>query len=227
MSPSLLVAAALLLTAAASVQASDADRLAGSWSCRTAEGVVPLEFSSRNRLIFNGDAASYTLVPGTIRVQEDNGPVNYQYRFKGDALLITFPQGGQITCMKAGKSAAPRVTETKAMDRGGQEHLLRGRLCSWSGSRSGSSSYSSTRWALFDGRGNFTYGSEGSFSSNSGMAAGSRPASGGIYRVSGKTISFTFQDGSSGTATVHYRQANGTITELMYEGQLYGAALCE
>jgi hypothetical protein len=227
MPPFLLVAAALLLTAAATVQAADADRLIGSWSCRTAEGVVPLEISSRNRLIFNGDAASYTLVPGAIRVQEDNGPVNYQYRFKGDALLITFPQGGQMSCAKAGVPAAPREVEPKATGRGGQEHLLKGRLCSWSGSRSGSSSYSSTWWALFDGRGSFTYGSEGSFSSDAGMAAGSRPASGGTYRVSGKTISFTFQDGSSGTATVHYRQANGMITELMYEGQLYGAALCE
>jgi hypothetical protein len=218
---------ALLMTSAATVQASDADRLIGSWSCRTAEGVVPLEFSSRNRLIFNGDAAPYTLVQGAIRVQGDNGPVNYQYRFKGDALLITFPQGGQMSCAKAGVPAAQREAAPKAAGKGGQEHLLKGRLCSWSGSRSGSSSYSSTRWALFDGRGRFTYGSEGSFSSEAGMAAGSRPASGGTYRVSGKTISFTFQDGSSGTAAVHYRQANGNITELMYEGQLYGAALCE
>jgi hypothetical protein len=123
------------MTTAATVEAADADHLIGSWSCRTAEGVVPLEFSSRNRLIFNGDAASYTLVPGAIRVQEDNGPVNYHYRFKGDALLITFPQGGQTSCAKAVVSAARREAEPKVTGRGGQEHLLKGRLCSWSGSR--------------------------------------------------------------------------------------------
>jgi hypothetical protein len=223
----ILIAAALLMTSAATVQGADADRLVGSWRCRTAEGVVPLEFPSRNRLIFNGDAASYKLAPGAIRVQEDNGPVNYRYRFKGDTLLITFPQGVQISCTKAKASSAPGVAEPKAADKGGQEHLLKGRLCSWSGSRSGTSSYSSTRWALFDGRGRFTYGSEGSFSSDAGIAAGSRPASSGTYRVSGNAISFSFQDGGTGVATVHYRQANGTITELMYEGQLYGAALCE
>jgi hypothetical protein len=206
--------------------AGDAERLIGTWSCRTAEGVVPLEFATRNRLVFNGDAASYTLVRGAIRVQEDYGPVDYRYRFNGNTLLVTFPDGGQLACTKAAASP-PRAAQPQTAGRGGQEHLLKGALCTWSGSRSGSSSYSRTGRVQFDGQGRFTYGSERSYSGNAGIAAGRGPAAGGTYRVSGNKIHLTFGDGSSGVATVHFRQDNGRITELMYEGQLYGAALCE
>jgi hypothetical protein len=227
MRPIFFLSVMLLLSAAVPAGAADADRLIGSWSCKTAEGVVPLEFPSRNRLVFNGDAASYALLKGVIRVQEDSRPIDYAYRFSGNTLLITFPQGGQISCTKAGASASPHATEPQAAGRGGEEHLLKGRLCNWSGSRSGSSSYSSTRWAQFDGRGRFTYSSEGSFSSAEGLAAGNRPASSGTYRVSGNKIHLTFSDGSSSAATVHFRQTSGAITELMFNGQLYGTALCE
>jgi hypothetical protein len=224
---SLFASAAILLITVFPALAGDAERLIGRWSCRTAQGIVPLEFSTRNRLVFNGDAASYALARGAIRVQEDHGPVDYRYRFSGKTLLVTFPDGGQISCTKAEASPPRRAAEREAAGHDGQEHLLQGGLCTWSGSRSGSSSYSRTGRVQFDGRGRFTYGSEGSYSGDAGIAAGRGPAAGGTYRVSGNKVHLTFGDGSSGTATVHFRQDNGRITELMYEGQLYGTALCE
>jgi hypothetical protein len=34
-------------------------------------------------------------------------------------------------------------------------------------------------------------------------------------------------DGATTTCTIHMRQTSGQITELMCDGTLYGAALCE
>jgi len=110
----------------------------------------------------------------------------------------------------------------------GQEHLLQGKLCCWSGSSTSSSSYSSTKWAYFDGQGNFQYGSESSFSSDAGNAWGN-DGSGerGTYRISGDTVYLSYPDGSSDTATVHFRQDDGRITELKYGDDHYAKALCE
>lgn len=115
------------------------------------------------------------------------------------------------------------------MAAGGQEHLLQGRLCSYSGSSSSSSSYSRTGWAQFDGRGNFTYGSEASFSSGAGLyhSGGGNADGGGTYRVMGKQIQLMFSDGSTGVAKVVMQQNSGRITEVMYEGTLYAVGLCQ
>jgi hypothetical protein len=111
----------------------------------------------------------------------------------------------------------------------GQEGLLKGRLCSYSGSSGSSSSYSRTRWAYFDGRGNFTYGSEASFSSGSGLyhSGGGNSDGGGTYRVMGNQIQLVFSDGSRGLARVVMQQNDGRITEVMYEGTLYAVGLCQ
>ncbi|MFQ5584857.1 MAG: hypothetical protein ACE5GL_10515, partial [Calditrichia bacterium] len=86
----------------------------------------------------------------------------------------------------------------------------------------------STQWAYFDGQGGFSYGSEASFSSDDGLAYGGSPGGEkGTYRVAGDQVYLTFADGSQGVATVKIRQNDGRITELMYEGDLYAAELCE
>jgi hypothetical protein len=112
---------------------------------------------------------------------------------------------------------------------GGQEHQLQGWFCHWSGSSGGGSSYSHTTRAFFDGQGSFRYGSESSFSSGSGLGYGADGASRnvGTYRVSGNQVYLTFSDGTTEVALVHNRGADGTITELIYDGDLYAAPLCE
>lgn len=108
-----------------------------------------------------------------------------------------------------------------------QPHLLKGSFCSWSGSSSSSGSYSTSKWAKFDGVGRFIYGSSSSYSGNQGSAYNGSPKHGGAYEVRGKYIYLRYNDGGCDVAKVYNRASNGMITEVMFEGTLYAAALCD
>jgi len=121
------------------------------------------------------------------------------------------------------------VAEADPPASGNLNGLLRGTFCHWSGSSGSGSSYSHSIRATFDGNGRFTYSSESSFSSGSGLGygGGGDPSDHGMYRVVGNRVHLAFSDGSTGVAAVYNQAADGTITELMYEGDLYAPALCE
>lgn len=215
--------------------------LIGKWISYTEAGALVLVFESSDRLVFDGEAAAYTLTPGVLRVQEEYGAVDYPYSLQGDQLVILFPEGYRLKFNRAPASgtapsaqSSPQNPQRKGgqpAGQAGQEYLLQGRLCRWSGSSSSyaGTSYSSTGWAVFDGRGNFSYGSEASFSGDAGMyhSGNQNPGNRGTYRVQGNQIHLIFSDGSKSVATVHMQQNNGSITEVMFDGNLYATGLCE
>jgi hypothetical protein len=108
-----------------------------------------------------------------------------------------------------------------------QPQLLQGTLCSWSGSSGGGSSFSTTRWARFDGRGRFTYGSNSSYSGGNGGMYNGGAEGGGTYEVRGDRILLHYDEGGTDVAYVYNRAGNGMITEVKFEGRVYAAALCE
>ena len=231
---SLIIGAMILAgpaTAANQKSGSSDGSLIGSWQCQGPYGVSRLVFESKSRLIFDGDPAKYTLIPGVIRVQDEDGIENYRYTLKGNSLNITFPDGSRLQCQRAAPSQAGSVKkESPAVSPTGKgsEWQLQGMHCNWGGSSSSSSSYSRSTRVSFDGKGTFRYASESSFGSGAGIAYGKQAGSAntGRYRVAGDKIHFTFGDGTSGAAQVHMRQSNGMITEFMYRGQLYATGLC-
>ena len=107
---SYLIAAVLLLAlpAAAAGQKSGPPEgsLIGSWQCQGPHGVSRLVFESKGRLVFDGDPATYTLIPGAIRVRDEDGIEDYRYTLKGNALHITFPDGSRLQCQKAAPATA-------------------------------------------------------------------------------------------------------------------------
>jgi len=128
--------------------------------------------------------------------------------------------------ISSGNEQVQGSRETSAQ---GNDHLLQGSFCHWSGSSGGGSGYSHSIRVYFDGRGRFQYSSESAFNGGTGLAFGTeRDASNsGAYRVAGDQLFLSFSDGSTGVPFVHNRKADGTITELMYEGDLYAPALCK
>lgn len=113
--------------------------------------------------------------------------------------------------------------------------LLRGSLCNYSGG----SVASWTKRVNFDGRGHCSAGSEMAFGgqftdqggNNTGFYAGASGnqydnSNAGTYTVSGNTVTVRL-GGDVITCTVNMRQNDGRITELMCDGKLYGAGLCE
>ncbi len=150
-----------------------------------------------------------------------------------------------LTTKAQEKALHPRVEQTTrtvtfakapATTTGGDVGALRGASCAYKG---GSVASSTTR-ATFDGRGRVGLGSETAFGGNLadqygddvaryGGSSGNQyaPTSGGTYRVDGQRVVIRWGDGTTTTCAIHMRQPGGQITELMCDGTLYGAGLCE
>ena len=220
----LLIAGLVWLLVGTGIQEADAatvGALTGTWQC----GESNLVFKSDSVLVYNGERMQYRRRGNVLQVQEEYGVANYPFALSGNRMDVTFPDGSVVRCVKAG-AGGKRSAEGRA-GRSGSAAQLRGMLCRWSGSSGISGSYSSSTRVSFDGAGRFSYGSESSFSGNAGSGYGSGPGSGGTYRVEGDVVQLTFGDGSRGKAKVNMRQNDGRITELMFNGQLYAAGLCQ
>ncbi|MCJ7600779.1 MAG: hypothetical protein MUO63_04650 [Desulfobulbaceae bacterium] len=73
----------------------------GIWQCVGIAGQQATLVIYKEYFDLNGDQTQYTIAPGAIRVQGAYGPVNYYYNFRGESLVIAFPDGAKIICEKA------------------------------------------------------------------------------------------------------------------------------
>lgn len=210
--------------------------LLGSWQCSGEQGASQLVFQSENVLVYDGEASSYMLAPGVIRVVEDFMPVDYPYTLKGDSLAVTFPDGSRIQCVRVKPGAKPAEEKREAVSAGsgGHERFVKGSFCAHSSI--------ATRRYNFDGAGRFSFGAEvadvwntkdagGNVTGTLGYYGGNQyqPTKGGTYKVSGDRVILTWSDGNREVYVVHTRQKDGRITELKGEGNglLLAAGLCE
>ena len=220
------------------VQGQQASTLSGRWLFQNQQGQLVLEFLSANQLSFNGETTQYQLKEGVIQAMGDYGWIDYPYTLIQGTLTITFPDGSRLPFTKTSSTdpnkqwsnqqgANQQGTGAQSAG-GGATWQLRGTLCSWSGSSNSSSGYSRTRKLVFDGQGNYQFGSEASFSSDAGIAYGGNPnVETGTYTVGENTVTLRNRSGESYQFTINMRQNNGTITELMFNGTLYATGLCE
>ena len=214
-------------------QRQQALTLSGRWLFQSQQGQLTLEFLSANQVYFNGETTQYQLKEGIIQAMGDYGWIDYPYSLNQGTLIITFPDGTKIPFTKiSNPTANQQVINQKEVNQqttaGVSIWQLKGVLCSWSGSSNSSSGYSRTQKIIFDGQGNFQFGSESSFSSGAGIAYGGNPnIKTGKYSVGEKTVTLYYQDGDIIEFNINMRQDNGMITELMYSGTLYATGLCE
>jgi hypothetical protein len=207
--------------------------LSGRWMFQSQQGQLALEFLSANQLSFNGETTQYQLKEGIIQAMGDYGWIDYPYTLSQGTLTITFPDGTRIPFTRTSTAATNQQgTNQQGMNQqakgGGATWQLRGTLCSWSGSSSSSSGYSRTRKIVFDGQGNFQFGSESSFSSDAGIAYGGNPnVESGTYSVGESTVTLYNRSGETYQFKINMRQSNGMITELMIGETLYATGLCE
>ena len=214
-------------------QGQQASTLSGRWLFQNQQGQLVLEFLSANQLSFNGETTQYQLKEGVIQTKGDYGWIDYPYTLVQETLTITFPDGTRFPFTRTSSS----VTNQQGANQpgmnpqttgGGSVWQLNGALCSWSGSSNDYSSYSRTQKLIFDGQGNFQFGSEASFSSDDGLAYGGNPnVKMGTYRVGEGTVTLHYQDGDVYEFKIKIRQNDGRITCLDYNGTLYATELCE
>jgi len=206
----------------------DYSLLKGTWNISNGYTTVTLKIIDGTKLIYDGEQLAYKLIsqPKAIRVFDEYSYFDYLYTLKGDKLILTFPDGNNYIFEKNKNSGQ---TVGKAAAQRGNSNLY-GSFCHWSGSSGvySTSSYSSTDRITFDGKGNFAYGTETSFSSDAGIYDNdNNNTQRGIYTVDGNNIYVTFNDGSKYTLQIYVQQDRGEITEIKYGEKVYAKALCE
>jgi len=124
-------------------------------------------------------------------------------------------------------SSLPKDVESEFAKSANHNHLLQGPFCSWSGSSGSGGSYSSSKWAKFDGKGRFVYGSSASFSGDSGSMYNNSPDGAGVYELVGEQIFLRYAEGGCDVAKVYFRAESGMVTEILFAGEVYAPVLCE
>ncbi len=214
-------------------QGQQGSTLTGKWLFQSQQGQLILEFLSASQLAFNGEKTQYQLKEGIIQAMGDYGWIDYPYALNQGTLTITFPDGTKIPFTRTSSAGMNQQSiNQQGINQqtagGGAAWQLKGTLCSWSGSSNDYSSYSRTRQLVFDGQGNFQFGSEGSFSSNAGIAYSGNPnVETGTYSVGESTVTLQYRSGETYQFRINMRQNSGMITELMYGETLYATGLCK
>jgi len=90
-----------------------AQRVMGVWQCVSIHGQQTRLVIDKEYFEMNGNKTTYTMVTGAVRVEGAYGPVNYYYNFRGDSLLVAFPDGDRIICERAQQEAQNHNEQTE------------------------------------------------------------------------------------------------------------------
>lgn len=205
------------------------NNLIGNWQSLDESSIVLIVNS--NTLIFNDETLNYSLSGNLIKVDSEEGVVDYPYKLNGDILTISFPTGFDMSFKKISNKKTNNNVKSNNQknqnNQSNQNYMLQGNFCSYSSSNTYSSSYSSQNKVFFDGNGKFYYGgTETSMSADIGQYYGNSSSQNvGSYKVMGNIVYLTDSEGGQDQAQVHFTNSSG-ISELMYNGKLYGKGLC-
>jgi hypothetical protein len=207
-------------------QDNNSSKLIGTWEFSIDNndgGTIILIFQSETQLLFDNEPASYTATNTEIQVYAEGQYITYPYTLQNNVLSITFPDGTVIPFKKVNNNNTKTSKQTASQ---GKEYLLKGTLCSYSSSSDGG--YSSTTMVYFDGQGTFQYKSESSYSGSEGSYySGDDGVEKGRYVVENNRIVLYFADGTVGYAEIFFRQDDGSISEIKYDGTIYAKNLCD
>lgn len=89
--------------------ADDYAQLKGCWQCQIDGERIALEFTSRQKLLYNGEAYNYQLAPGIIQVQEGYSLENYFFKMEGGLLFVQSPDGSIMQCERAKRPQQAKV----------------------------------------------------------------------------------------------------------------------
>ncbi len=206
------------------------NKLMGTW--QSSNGTV-ISFT-KTQVGINGVNYNYQLLNNIIRTVDEYGEVyDYSFQIKNDLLYLVVPDDGTYILKRySGQHINTQVTQNvnNIQNTGGGAGVSKvyGTFCSYSSSGySGSSSYSTTNRVSFDGRGNFVYGSESSYSGNGDAYSGGSGGEKGTYRIQNGQLILIFSDGSQYAVEIYNRNGAGEITGLRYDGTIYAKSLCD
>lgn len=194
-----------------SAHAQGHSALLGVWRSTSALGEVELVFQSGSRLVFDGEAADYTLGPNVIRVQEDGGTIDYPYVFSGKTLIISFPEGYQLAFTKVGgirEAPKPAKTDNAPPNNSRLASEISGIWWGYSGS-------TERKIGLCPGGAYQDY-TESGYSGSASDALGNETLAWGTAGQSGGRGTWRIQ-GDFQQGTIFVRYADGRETRIRYE----------
>lgn len=204
------------------------NRLIGNWQA-TNGAITSFD---RQYMTIAGDKYRYSVNGNVITVSNQAGnTMTYKYQVKANKLYLYVEGTGTYVLTRATGGSQDYGSYQKATNQQGRTTAnakLYGTFCNYSSSGySGSSSYSTTRRVSFDGKGHYSYGSESSYSSSNAGYVGNDSGYSGTYKVQGKKVILTENDGTQYVATIYFVQNSGEITELKYGETVYAKSLCD
>jgi hypothetical protein len=198
-------------------------KLYGSW--KASNGAITT-FTDQT-MTMAGTTYYYTVQKNYIMVYNDYGQsMQYKYQVKGNKLYLYVKGAGSYVLKKVKRNK--KTGYGKQVNSAANARLY-GSFCTYSSSGySGSSSYSTTKTVSFDGQGHYSYGSQSSYSGGGDGYSGGNGGYTGTYKVVGNQgVILTASDGSVYKVAIHFVQNSGEITELKYDGVVYGKSLCD
>jgi hypothetical protein len=228
------IASLLILSLApplAGQASSDASKLLGKWVGRTDIGQAVLEFRSATQLLFEGEAASYRLLPGIIRVQDEEGTADYRYTFRGTVLVVSFPEGFQIEFTRVGPPPAGSGGESEKPAAAPPVAPVSELMAQFAGTWATMTKNTETRVTL-TAQGEFYSGYESSYSGRfdggGGWGQANASSERGRWAVRGDRrqglITLTYQNGNQTQVSYRVHVENGETywSEYWFNGDLYG-----
>ncbi len=224
-----LVLSIILLVSFQNISAQK-KKLYGSW--QASNGAITTFISTK--MTMAGTTYRYKVIGNIIRVYDEaNNTLDYKYQVKGKQLYLYVEGYGTYVLQKVSSSRNTGYSQSNN-NYGNQGNTadnarLYGSFCTYSSSGYGGvSSYSTTKRITFDGHGHYTYGSQSSYSGGGDGYYGGDGGYSGTYKVIGnKGVIITSSDGSQYRVAIHYMLNSGEITELRYDGVVYGKSICD
>ena len=187
----------------------------GKWVTGSGAQQVVMEIPSPKVLIYDGKVYTCTMDGRQITVLDGSQKTRYPYRLEGDRLVLTFPNGSEVTFarMQSPNTPASPPASQPALSPpptgSSVSGNLSGRFCS--------AATLGNEWIRFNGGGFFEYGSLQDL--NTVLFQGK-------YRFTGDKILIDAGNGSGGTGIVSHRDATGSPDAFTFEGETYSKSLC-
>jgi hypothetical protein len=182
--------------------------LRGSWEVHTFYDKWTLVFDCDDKMLFDRGAADYSLMPGVIRVRDNDGTTDYPYKLEGNSLTLTLPDGSE--------------RKYRRTDPGSAEQSVHGNFVAPADSSMPEESIS------FDGDSWFVLNTFSPATVDKNQPTQERGGGhvsmfqvNGLYRVEGDVVVLTFGDSTSRETQIRSRDEDGSVAGIVLFDRLF------
>jgi hypothetical protein len=211
---------------------NDPNSLLGTWQSHSQGETVMLVFETEDILELDGVSVIYTRTPELLRVQTEEGLLDFQYQLSGKTLKVTSPQGQQFEFVRtSGPGSTAGVKLYEGFEQEGQLREMLTATCWHSWSYRGSSSLSGDSHGTTRSD-NYCFFQDGTYSTKSraetysggsaGSVAGQHSGGGdGRWEIRSERLFMSDESGFLEEVDVRLTRNNNGVPFLVIDGVEY------